>query len=228
MIRTSYFTLLLIAFLSGCADRSSTSENKSDEYSGSQTNTLLPGLWSMDSSSILSNTGFFLQPDGRMEPVGYEASGNWSLKGNDTLELRSNSASSESISSAYKIVSISADRMILSGTDGEHLYRKVPFGLANQEEVLTGYIGTLSSKQPDRIHDAVLPSVKKIALRLVSADTTLRLELLQGERNFSPAPAIEWRGILVAGGKFELRLSSTQPKKLSETGSEYELKVLGY
>ncbi|MFM2135368.1 MAG: hypothetical protein RL021_768 [Bacteroidota bacterium] len=189
---------------------------------------LLPGLWSLDSNSTLTNSGFFLQPNGQLELVGFETSGEWTLNGLDSLTFRTVAGTADTMSVSYKLVSIEADRMSLSGSDGEHLYRKVPFGLAPQEEVLTGYIGTLSSKQVERKHDATLPSAKKIGLRLITADTTLRLELLQGERNFSPEPSVEWRGILVSGGKFELKLSSTRPDKLTESGSEYELKIFGY
>lgn len=226
MIRSTltFFTLLLILF--SCADNRKQTESAQSESSAAMN--LLPGLWSLDSSSMLTNSGFFLQPNGQLELVGFETIGDWSLKSNDSLMLRTRTDSADTLTVSYKINSIEADRMSLSGSDGEHLYRKVPFGLAPQEEVLTGYIGTLSSKQPERMHEATLPSAKKIGLRLLTADTTLRLELLQGERNYSPKRSVEWRGILVSGGKFELKLTSTRPEKLTETGSEYELKILGY
>jgi hypothetical protein len=119
--------------------------------------------------------------------------------------------------------------MLLADNAGSRLYRKVPFGMAPEPEVLSGFAGSLTDRQQEKTHPTLLPATRKIGLRLTAEDTALRAELYKGEKRISPAGVREWDGILVRGGNdYRIRIFSTRPDILRPDGSGYDVRILSY
>ena len=183
------------------------------------------GLWSMDSGNSLNNQGFYFKNDGTFDFVGSDQSGEWELNSNDTIKI-SYSTFRESYILHYKIDSLNTDKLIIHDSDGTYLFRKVPFGMNNEGNVLQGFAGSLASGE-EKEYNVDLPATKKITLKLSSPDSTITFRLYDGSNELTSAPLHAWTGIIIRSGKYRAVVSKPKnPKSIGD--GDFDLKVIGY
>jgi hypothetical protein len=220
------FIFLITAFLYSCGSDQKKSD-QSDETSPTDTMEIIRnfiyGLWSMDSGNALNNEGFYFKPDGTVDFVSSELSGFWELPTNDSIHVVY-STINEKFSSPYKINSITESRMILTDQNGNHLFRKIPFGINNERVVLQGFAGALAGGMKKK-YSFDIPSAKKINLILNSENKNISFQVFDDANEFTSVPVREWTAIMVRSGKYKVVVSNTGNSK---EDSHFDLKVMGY
>ncbi|MBL0104291.1 MAG: hypothetical protein IPP51_11390 [Bacteroidetes bacterium] len=227
-LKISLITSLLLAFIFSCtnnqkplADENAVVDKKDDALSMMQN--YLCGLWSYDSANILNNEGYFFKPDGTVDFVASEYTGEWKMLRTDSLII-SYSFYSEHGEIEYKIKSMTADQMILADADGEYIFRKVPFGMNDQESVITGFHGTLSPED-SREYNFDLPSAKKIRITLRSDNPKMTMRIFDQFKEVTSADVQAWQSIMVRSGKYKVVVSL--PKGAGKENEDFDLKVYG-
>lgn len=224
-----YFPLLIISVcILACTQKVKEESNSQATVSNVQENVQLIneficGLWSLDSNRSLTNVGFYIKPDGTIDFVTGDLSGSWKLEGKDLLVL-SFSQNEKDIVLKYHLDSLNESQMILSDSSGQNIYRKVPFGINNDEIVLTGFHGTLFpgiSKE----YSFMLPSAKKIRLSLKSEDSTIKMRIYDATKELTSIPLTDWQSIMVKSGTYKVKVNYLNPKigKMND----FDLKVYG-
>lgn len=189
-------------------------------------NSFIYGLWSMDSGNTLVNNGFYFKNDGTVDFVASEATGNWILKGSDSLEIKYNSMD-QSFNAAMRIDSLSDSRMVLSDSEGVHVYRKVPFGMNLEGMVIQGFSGYLGAGQ-SKEYTFEMPPVKKILLKMICPDSSVTFRLYDDRKNEVTSTEVRnWTGIVVRSGKYKLILTKPEKSKWKED-ADFDIKVMVY
>ncbi len=183
------------------------------------------GLWSMDSGNILMNEGYYFKPDGSVDFVAAEVTGEWKLITNDTIKI-SYAAFHRELSSVNRIDSLTIDRMVLRDSGGTRVFRKVPFGMNMEGTVLQGFAGTLD-KGEEREYNFNIPSSKKIQLKLQSPNEELSFNVYDGNNLITSAPLREWTAIMIRGGMYRLVISNPKNGHSREEG-KFDLKVISF
>jgi hypothetical protein len=180
------------------------------------------GLWSLDSGNILYNKGYYFREEGDVDFVAEEVSGKWQLTSRDSMEIVYTSFRQE-YKAEYKIDSISESEMILSDSSGKHLFRKVPFGMNPEGNVLQGFSGNLEPGE-DKNYTFDIPSAKKMELRLKTDNPAIVFRVFEGTNEITSIPVHHWTAIMIRSGKYKVTISNPQKGK----NSEFDLKVLAY
>lgn len=181
---------------------------------------LICGLWSVDSGNILTNEGYYFTSDGTLGFIASEFTGSWELVGNDTLKIKYNNYVKD-IEMPFKIDSLSESRLVMHDQSDTIVFRKVPFGMNPEENVLSGFSGSLSPGQ-EKVYTVELPSVKKIGLKLTSGNENVKFLLYDGEKEIGSS-VMEWTSIIIRGGKYKIKLIF--PKSDTKDDADYDLKV---
>jgi hypothetical protein len=220
--------LLFILFIYSCSSGpkdpvSETNEQKSANDTIAIMNSFIPGLWSLDSQNILNNEGYFFKPDGTVDFVASEASGEWELIGTDSLKLKYTyfDATSES---SFHIDSLTESRMVLSDSDDAYLFRKVPYGVEISESVIAGYSGQLTPGN-SREYSFMIPSAKKLRIALNTASDNVRLKVFDERSELTSVPVKDWQSIMVRSGNYKILVDFVDPKKAR--AEDYSIKVYG-
>jgi hypothetical protein len=220
---------MLVLFISGivCCTPEKKSAEESSSYNQNDTMELIRGfiygLWSMDSGNSLNNEGFYFKTDGTVDFVGSDISGEWELKSKDSIKV-SYSYFRSDFKLYYKIDSLNNNRMIIHDSDGTYLFRRVPFGINNEGNVLQGFAGSLSPGD-EKEYMLNLPSTKKIALKLSSTDSTITFRLFDGGNELTSAPLHAWTGIIIRSGKYRAVVSKMKNSPIKGEG-KFDLKVI--
>lgn len=182
------------------------------------------GLWSLDSNQSLTNVGFYFQPNGIIDFVGADQSGEWRLIGSDQLEINYQS-NNQTIHTVYHLDSLSESRLILSDSNKTFVYRKVPFGIELHENVLNGFHGSIQSGQQKQ-YSFSLPSAKKIRLTLISQDENIKMRVYDDKKELTHLPLKDFQSIMVRSGNYKIVVS----KDLSKNSAmeDFDVKVLGW
>lgn len=186
-------------------------------------NEFICGLWSLDSNRSLTNVGFYIKPDGTIDFLGGDLSGDWKLEGKNLLVISYSQNEKENVIK-YNLDSLSESQMILSDSMGQSIYRKVPFGMNIDEIVLTGFHGTLFpgiSKE----YSFVLSSAKKIRLSLKSDDSNIKMRVFDSGKEISSIPLSDWQSIMVKSGTYKVKVDYLNPKLAKM--NDFDLKVFG-
>ena len=101
------------------------------------------------------------------------------------------------------------------------VFRKVPFGTSPQENVLSGFSGSIAPGQ-EKEYTVELPAVKKIGLKLSSGNGNVKFLLYDGTKEIGSS-VMEWTGIVIRGGKYKIKLIF--PKSGKSESADYDLKV---
>ncbi len=181
------------------------------------------GLWSLDSQNILNNEGYFFKPDGTVDFVASEYQGNWELVGTDSIKLKYAFFDSD-YEQGFHIDSLSEARMVLSDSDGTHLFRKVPFGINTEETVISGYSGTLNPGFPKQ-YSFTIPSAKKLRIALSTNSENVKLKIYDSYGELTSTPVKDWQSIMVRSGEYKIVVDYVEPAK--GTPEEFSLKVFG-
>ena len=181
------------------------------------------GLWSLDSQNILNNEGYFFKPDGTVDFVASEYQGNWELVGTDSIKLKYAFFDSD-YEQGFHIDSLSEARMVLSDSDGTHLFRKVPFGINTEETVISGYSGTLNPGLPKK-YSFTIPSAKKLRIALSTNSENVKLKIYDSYGELTSTPVKDWQSIMVRSGEYKIVVDYVEPAK--GTPEEFSLKVFG-
>ena len=221
------FFILSIAIIS-CANK-----NKSPQENPVtlQTDTIeiiknyIYGLWSLDSGNALSNVGYYFKPDGTVDFVAAEVTGNWELIQKDSIKIVYTSFN-EDYKASYKIDSISAGKMTIRDDAGSYLFRKIPFGINNEGVVLQGFSGNISPNT-EKEYEFDLPAAKKIHIKLISSKEEIVFRLYNNEEEITLIPIKEWTAILVRSGKYKAKISYPTDKSVKEN-QDYDLKIIGF
>lgn len=181
------------------------------------------GLWSYDSANILNNAGYFFRSDGTIDFVGADLSGVWSLDSLDTLKIvYINYSDTETV--LYKVKKMTADEMVLADTSGEYTFKKVPFGMNETENILTGFHGTLNPDE-SRDYNFDLPSAKRIRIKIKSPDDKFTMKVFDQFKEITSADVKQLQCIMVRSGKYKITV--TNPAKKGNAG-DFDLKVFSY
>ena len=183
------------------------------------------GLWSLDSGNILSNEGYYFRPDGTVDFVASEQSGKWSLNKVNKLTISVPALNQEYLTE-FNIDSISLDRMRLTSENKTHLFRKVPFGMDNEGNVLQGFSGSIAVGE-SRSFSFNIPSAKKIALRLNSDSPDVLFHIYRDDKEISTTGLREWSAIMIRSGRYEA-IVTKGAKSVDKNPSDFDLKILGY
>jgi hypothetical protein len=222
---TIYFCIAIGFILFSCASKN---ENKEDLPEGKTENspaikTFIYGLWSRDTNNLLSNEGYMFRPDGTVELVCNEYSGNWEFNGKDSIVLKFGNYQDATVES-LNIDSLSESRMVLSGANGRRVFRKVPFGINDEGVVLNGFAGDVSPGKM-RDYNVTLPFAKKIQILLKSENEGLRFSFSDTNGNIISSDVREWTGILITGGKYKV---TVMPPETAREIISFDLKVLTF
>jgi hypothetical protein len=183
------------------------------------------GLWSMDSGNYLTNEGYYFKPDGSVDFIAAEVSGEWQLIAKDSIKI-SYSSSDQQEMSTLKIDSINSDRMVLHDSDGASVFRKVPYGSNMEGIVLQGFSGTLE-KGDSREYTFNVPSAKKIQLKIKSQNADVAFHIYDGKNQITATPLHEWTAIMIRGGNYKAVVELPRYSRSNEEG-KFDLKVIGY
>ncbi len=181
------------------------------------------GLWSLDSQNILNNEGFFFKSDGTVDFVASEYQGEWQVIGTDSIKLKYAYFDS-SFESGFHIDSLSESRMILSDSNGVHLFRKVPFGVNMEETVISGFSGTLLPNQLKEYKFSI-PSAKKLRIALNTNSDNVRLKIFDDYSELTSTAVKDWQSIMVRSGNYKIVVVYVDSKKA--VPEEFSLKVFG-
>lgn len=181
------------------------------------------GLWSLDSQNILNNEGYFFKPDGTVDLVASEYQGNWEVVGTDSIRLKYSFFDS-AYEQKFHIDSLSEARMVLSDTDGTHLFRKVPFGINAEETVISGYSGTLNPGFPKE-YLFTIPSAKKLRIALSTTSENVKLRVYDTRGELTSTPVKDWQSIMVRSGEYKIVIDYLDPSKGKV--EDFSLKVFG-
>lgn len=182
------------------------------------------GLWSLDSNQSLTNVGFYFQPYGVIDFVGANQSGEWRLIDSDQLEINYQS-NDQTIHTVYHLDSLSESQMILSDSNTTLVYRKVPFGIEEHENVLSGFHGSLESGQRKE-YSFPLPSAKKIRVTLTSKDENIKMRVYDDKKELTLLPLKDFQSIMVRSGKYKIVVTKDFSK--SKDFEDFDVKVLGW
>lgn len=182
------------------------------------------GLWSLDSNQSLTNVGFYFQPDGIIDFVGVDQRGEWKLNGSDQLEINYQS-NKQPIHTVFHLDSLTESQMILTDSDKTFLYRKVPFGIEQHENVLNGFHGSIQSGQQKQ-YSFSLPSAKKIRITLISQDENIKMRVYDDERELTLLPLKDFQSIMVKSGKYKVVISKDFSK--NNEMEDFDVKVLAW
>lgn len=185
----------------------------------------LEGLWSRDSAGYLTNRGYLFNPAGDFQEVASSGSGSWELNAADSLVLTENEKSYSLL-----IEKQDADHIRLKAVnDGmTSLYRRVPFGMKDQPDILTGYSGSLSKLMPERTYTLNIPSTKMVEVLMQCEDTLAGFMILDDNHVLTPRPVQRWKSVIINGGAYRLKLMHAKPGKLTDQGVEYDVKLMTY
>ncbi len=224
-IKTLPLLFIIISTLLCCSPAKEESKEVSSVSDTTQIiNTFICGLWSMDSGNTLNNQGFYFRNDGTVDFVSSEFSGNWKLIGTDSLKIEYN-IWTDNHQYTIKIDSLSESRMVLSDSDGQTVYRKVPFGMNNEGNVIQGFSGYISPGQ-SKEYKVDLPPAKKIMLKMACPDSSVTFRLFDDrEHEITSTSVHSWAGILIRTGKYKILLSKPLKSKMNEE-ADFDLKVM--
>lgn len=201
-------------------------ETLSNQDTSAIIQTFIYGLWSMDSGNSLLNEGFYFRNDGTVDFVSSEITGNWRLKGNDSLNI-DYTYWYDMHNLIFKIDSLNEGRMVLSDTNGFHVFRKIPFGLNPEGNVAGGYSGYIDPGQSKEF-PIELPPAKKIAVMMACPDSSVTFRLYDDQtREITSADVRNWTGIVIRGGKYKIVLTKPLKSKWNEE-ADYDIKVMVY
>jgi hypothetical protein len=181
------------------------------------------GLWSLDSQNILNNEGFFFKPDGTVDFVASEYQGNWEIVGTDSIKLKYSFFDS-AYEQGFHIDSLSESRMVLSDSDGTHLFRKVPFGINEEETVISGYSGTLMPGLP-KTYSFTIPSAKKLRIALTTTSENVKLKIYDSSGELTSTPVKDWQSIMVRSGEYKIVVDYLEPANAKV--EDFSVKVFG-
>jgi hypothetical protein len=181
------------------------------------------GLWSLDSQNILNNEGYFFKPDGTVDFVASEYQGNWEIVGTDSIKLKYSFFDS-AYEQGFHIDSLSESRMVLSDTDGTHLFRKVPFGINAEETVISGYSGTLMPGLP-KMYSFTIPSAKKLRIALSTTSENVKLKIYDSGGELTSTPVKDWQSIMVRSGEYKIVVDYLEPANAKM--EDFSVKVFG-
>jgi hypothetical protein len=206
-------------------------EENADRSSADSDTTLLAkqwlyGLWSEDSGNTLSNSGFYIRNDGTIDMALDDASGSWELVGLDTIKIKF-----PGLNKVYEsnmiIDSLSEDRMVLHDSDGIQVFRKVPFGINNEGQVIQGFSGYVSPGT-NKDYFFEMPPAKKVMLKMYCPDSSVTFRLYDDrEMEITSTGVRNWAGIVIRSGKYHIALTKPKDSKLKEE-ADFDLKVLVY
>ncbi len=186
----------------------------------------LAGLWSRDSANSLTNEGYYLSNDGTFEQLLSGANGYWECDDLKQLTIHYTDEKSDSSVENFHIDSLTSDQLFLSGPEGSVLLRKVPFGMSDELTVLSGFMGKISTNEPTKTKKFQFPPSKKLMITLNSTDSAIGFDVSRNGKQITKSVVKQWHGIIVTGGQFEMNVRSSTPKKLTESGSEFDVKVM--
>ena len=181
------------------------------------------GLWSLDSQNILNNEGYFFKPDGTVDFVASEYTGNWEVIGTDSISLKYAFFDS-AYETGFHIDSLTESRMVLSDSDGVHLFRKVPFGVNTEETVISGFSGTLLPGITKE-YSFTIASAKKLRIALNTNSENVRLRIFDDNSELSSIPVKDWQSIMVRSGNYKIVVDYVDKKKA--VADEFSIKVFG-
>ncbi|MEY4595480.1 MAG: hypothetical protein RIQ47_1890, partial [Bacteroidota bacterium] len=133
--------------------------------------------------------------------------------------------SSALISDNYLVDSLTIDRIYLTYKDRSIILRKVPYGSGAEQSVLSGFMGKLTSAIPEKSYPVTFPSSKKITLELQTSDPDLVFNVETSGKILTVKPVRTWSSVIVLGGTFTIKMKSSNPSKLTNEGSEFDVKV---
>lgn len=182
------------------------------------------GLWSLDSNQSLTNVGYYFQPNGIIDFVGADQSGEWRLIGSDQLEINYQS-NEETNHKVFHLDSLSESQMILSDSNKIFVYRKVPFGIELHENVLSGFHGSIESGQQKQ-YSFPISSAKKIRLTLISKDENIKMRVYDDKKELTLLPLKDFQSIMVRSGNYKIVVSKYFSK--NNAMEDFDVKVLGW
>lgn len=220
--------LLFILFIYSCSgDAKKPSGENETGVAVNDTNQMIQsficGLWSLDSQNILNNEGYFFKPDGTVDFVASEYQGNWQIIGTDSIFIKYSFFDS-AFETGFHIDSLTESRMVLSDSDGVHLFRKVPFGVNTEENVISGFSGTLLpgiSKE----YTFTIASAKKLRVALNTKSDNVRLKIFDDRGELTSTPVKDWQSIMVRSGNYKIVVDYVDRKKAID--EEFSIKVFG-
>ncbi len=227
-IRISLLALFTLSFIFSCSNNpvpnagdTPVADSKDDELSLMRN--YICGLWSYDSANILNNEGYYFKPDGTVDFVASEYTGDWKIVGTDSIMI-SYSFYSESGTIEYQIKSLTAENLTLADGDGEYIFRKVPFGMNDSEILLNGYHGSLKEGET-REYTFDLPSAKKIRIALKTTNQNMTMKVFDQFKELSATNLQQLQCIMVRSGKYKVIVSL--PEKAGADLVDFDLKVFG-
>lgn len=222
---STLYLFFLIPFFFGCSGENKTEKKSFEEVSKSKSvEFTIHGLWSRDSSGMLTNSGYYFDNNSNVFVTASEVKGNWNITKQDSLELKFEMHGEQKLK--YKLDVIDQSNIQLSDQSDKHLYRRVPFGINDEGIVLQGFSGELNQTK-EKNHYFNISSSKKIKLQLNSTNTSLALGVFDEERELTNSPVREWTAILIRSGKYRVRIFD-EAQKGRENVRSYDLKVIAY
>jgi len=219
---------LFLAFIISCSSGPKSPSQETDSKSSANdtiqiTHSFVCGLWSLDSQNILNNEGFFFKPDGTVDLVASEYQGEWQIIGTDSLKINYSFFDTR-YETGYHIDSLSESKMVLSDTNGVHLFRKVPFGVNTEENVISGFSGTILPGL-NKEYTFSIPSAKKLRIALTTKSDNVRLRIYDERGELTSTPVKDWQSIMVRSGNYKMIVDYVDKKKADT--EEFSIKVFG-
>lgn len=227
--------LIIASFLSSIIHSCSNQEVKTETETVAEANeaftlteNFIYGLWSLDSGQQLINEGYFFQNNGVVDLVASEARGSWKLTGTDSIEIELPTYDYFPVRFSYHIDSISDGWMVLSDSSGKHVFRKVPFGLNTEGNLMSGFMGRFTRTFAQRSYTVNLPTAKRIGISVDSKDTSIVFSLWEKGRELTSVKVRSWEGILIRGGDYRIELEHSNPRNIPYEGADYNVKIMSY
>ena len=218
------FLLLVYACQSGPKSPDASLEDSTIKNDTTQiVHSFICGLWSLDSQNILNNEGYFFKSDGTVDFVASEYQGEWNLIGPDSIKVKY-SYDNRSHEMGLHIDSLNESRMILSDSEGVHLFRKVPFGVNMEENVLSGFTGTITPKMTKEYLFSI-PSAKKIRVSMNTNSDNVRFKIYYDKEELTSIPVKDWQSIMVRSGNYKIVVDYLDRKKME--AEEFTIRVFG-
>lgn len=223
------YAILFLLFIYACHSEPKQETQDSQAVTTVQQDTIqlvqnfMCGLWSLDSSQNLTNVGYYFMSDGTVNFVGADASGSWKVINENTISISYYSDRRE-IGQTYHLDSLSESQMILSDSAGTYVFRKVPFGLNQEESLINGFHGTLMPGQAKE-YTFTIPSAKKLRIALKCNDANVKMRVFDSKKELTSVALNDWQSIMVRSGNYKILVDYVDPKKAEM--QDFDLKVLG-
>lgn len=185
------------------------------------------GLWSQGDINGIQNDGYYFTSDGQFNVVASTIAGNWNLSSRDSLQLSFPTYLNGPLVEIFHIDSLAADRMILTGSSGRQIFRKVPFGMNAEGLLLSGFMGTIAPGI-SKNYSFELPGIKKIKLEMVCENPNVTFRFFDDQAEITKTEVRTWEGIMIKNGKFRVTVNRPLKGALSDEAVDFNLKVFTY